>query len=120
MEVVMSYPREIRAASAYVALVVEQPLARAFIHVGTRHVCCSPFSFTPDPKWMVGQAHAFIEHAREARLGVQHLDSDRDEMYVREFDQVFKEVDCKVIPTALQLPNQNAFIERWNSSVCHS
>ena len=66
---------------------------------------------------MVSQAHAFIEQAREADLKVEYLVRDLDRMYVREFDQAFKDIGCRVKPTAPQAPNQNAFIERWGKSL---
>lgn len=96
---------------------LRQAFVLAFIHVGTRRVICSPSSFKPDPKWMTSQAHAFIEQAREAGLGVEYLVRDRDGMYVAEFDQVFKDAQCRVIRTAPQAPNQNAYIERWVKSI---
>ena len=45
---------------------LRQAFVLAFVHVGTRRVFCSPCSFKPDGKWMVSQAHALIEQAREA------------------------------------------------------
>lgn len=66
---------------------------------------------------MVGQANAFIEQARDAELPVGYLLRDRDGMYIREFDQVFKDIGCQVEPTAPQAPNQNAYIERWIRSI---
>ena len=66
---------------------------------------------------MVSQAHAFVEQAREADLRIEYLVRDRDGMYVREFDQVFKDIGCRVKPTAPRAPNQNAFIERWVKSI---
>ncbi len=96
---------------------LRQAFVLAFIHVGTRRVFCSPCSFKPDAKWMVGQAHAFVEQAREADLRIEYLVRDRDGMYVQEFDQVFKDIGCRVKPTAPQSPNQNAFIERWIKSI---
>ncbi len=66
---------------------------------------------------MVSQAHAFIEQAREADLRMEYLIRDRDGMYVQEFDQVFKDIGCRVKQTAPQSPNQNAFIERWIKSI---
>jgi putative transposase len=96
---------------------LRQAFVLAFIHVGTRRVFCSPSSFKPDPKWMTSQAHAFIEQAREAGLAVEYVVRDNDGMYVKAFDQVFKDVGCQVIPTAPQAPNQNAFIERWVKTI---
>jgi len=95
---------------------LRQAFVLAFIHIGTRRVICSPCSFKPDGKWMVGQAHAFVEQAREADLRIDHLVRDRDGMYIADFDQVFKDISCKVKPTAPRAPNQNAFIERWVKS----
>jgi len=96
---------------------LRQVFVLAFIHLGTRRVFCSPCSFKPDAKWMVGQAYAFVEQAREAGLGIEYLVHDRDGMYIREFDQVFKDIGCRVTKTAPQAPNQNAFIERWVKSI---
>jgi hypothetical protein len=63
-----------------------------------------PCSFTPTGKWMVAQAHACIEQAREAGLDMSSLIHERDEMYIREFDQVLKDSKCRVIKTAPQPP----------------
>jgi putative transposase len=84
---------------------------------GTRRVFCSPCSFKPDGIWMVRQAEAAVEQARDAGLSMTHLIRDRDGMYVREFDQVFEDINCQVEPAAPQAPNQNAFIERWVGSI---
>lgn len=96
---------------------LRQAFVLAFIHLGTRRVFCSGCSFKPDAKWMVSQAHVFIEQARETDLNIEYLVRDRDCMYVREFNQVFKDMGCRVIPTAPQSPNQNAYIERWIKSM---
>ncbi|MBX3434818.1 MAG: integrase core domain-containing protein [Pirellulales bacterium] len=96
---------------------LRQAFVLSFLHVGTRRVFCSPCSFAPGGKWMVGQAHAAIEQAREAGLEMSYLIRDRDGMYVKEFDQVFKDAQCRVIRTAPQAPNQQAFIERWVRSI---
>jgi len=66
---------------------------------------------------MVGQAYAFIEQAREADLKVEYLVRDREGMYVREFDQVFKDIGCRVKQIIPQTPNQNIFIEPWVKSI---
>jgi transposase InsO family protein len=66
---------------------------------------------------MVTQAHACVEQVREAGLEMNYLIHDRDGMYVKEFDQIFKDDECRVIRTAPQAPNQNAFIERWVRSI---
>ena len=66
---------------------------------------------------MVRQAEAVAEQARDAGLVMTHLIRDRDGMYIREFDQVFEDMGCRVKPTAPLSPNQNAFIERWVKSI---
>lgn len=96
---------------------LRQAFVLTFIHVGTRRVFCSPCSFKPDTKWMVSQAHAFIEQARGAYLGMEYLIRDRDGMYVQAFEQIFKDIGCRVMQTSPQAPNQNAYIERWIKSV---
>lgn len=96
---------------------LRQAFVLAFIHVGTRRVFSSPCSFKPDSKWMVQQAHRFIEQAHEAKLPMTHLIRDRDGKYSREFDEVFQKADCRIEPTAPRAPNQNAFVERWVKSI---
>ena len=66
---------------------------------------------------MVSQAHAFTEQAREADLRIEYLVRDRDGTYISDFDQVFKDIGCRVEQSAPQAPNQNAFIERWVRSI---
>lgn len=96
---------------------LRQAFVLAFIHVGTRRVFCSPCSFKPDSSWMVTQGQAAVELAREAELSMTLLVRDNDGMYVWEFERVFTDIDCRVQPTALRTPNQNAFIERWVKSI---
>jgi len=48
---------------------------------------------------------------------MEYLVRDRDGMYVQQFNQVFKDIGCRVKQTAPQAPNQNAFIERWVKSI---
>ena len=60
---------------------LRQAFVLAFIHVGSRRIFCSPCTFKPDRKWMVSQAHAFLEQAHEANLPVEHLICDRDSKY---------------------------------------
>ena len=96
---------------------LRQAFVLAFMHVGTRRVFCPPCSFKPDAKWMMRQAKAVVEQAREAGLSMTYLIRDRDGKYVREFDRVFEDAGCRVEPTAPQAPNQNAFIERWVKSI---
>jgi putative transposase len=96
---------------------LRQAFVLAFVHVGSRRVICSPCSFKPKAKWMVRQADAIIEQARDAGLQMKYLVRDRDGMYVRQFDAVFERVGVCVEPTAPHAPNQDAFIERWIKSI---
>jgi putative transposase len=96
---------------------LRQAFVLAFIHVGTRRIFCSPCTFKPDGKWIVNQAQAFLENARETDLKIEYLIRDRDSKYVSGFDDVFEAINCRVVPTAPQAPNQNAFIERWVKSI---
>lgn len=47
---------------------LRQAFALAFIHVGSRRIFFSPCSFKPDAKWMVRQAEAIVEQARDSGL----------------------------------------------------
>ena len=96
---------------------IRQAFVLTFLHVKSRRVFCSPCSFKPDKKWMVAQAESVVEQARDASLPMKTLIRDRDGMYVREFDAVFKKAGVAIKPTAPRAPNQNAFVERWIGSI---
>ena len=96
---------------------LRQCFVLAFLHVATRRVFVSPASFKPDAKWMERQGKAFLDHARGQGLRVDYVTRDRDGKYVAEFDAVLRDADARVIPTAPQAPNQNAFVERWGKSL---
>jgi len=84
---------------------LRQAFVLAFIHLGTRRVICSPCSFKPDAKWMVCQAHVFVERTREAELRIEYLVRDRNGIYVRELDQVFKDIGC---PLCANIPETDS------------
>jgi len=69
---------------------LRQAFVLGFIHVGIQRVFCSPCRFKSGAKWMVNQAHAFMEQAREAELPMTHLIRDRDGKYVQEYIEVFE------------------------------
>jgi putative transposase len=98
---------------------LRQCFVLAFLHVATRRVYVSPCSFKPDAKWMKQQAEAFLDHARSRGLRVDIVNRDRDGKFSADFDAVLRNSGCRVIATAPQAPNQNAFIERWIQSIKH-
>jgi len=103
---------------------LRQCFVLALLHVATRRVHVSPCSFQPDGKWMKEQADEFLEYAREQGLRVDYVIRDRDGKYVADFDAVLRGAGARVIATAPQAPNQNAFVEEWIKSIreeclCH-
>jgi putative transposase len=96
---------------------LRQCFVLAFLHVATRCVFVSPASFKLDAKWMERQARAFLDQARGEGLRVEYVTRDRDGNFVADFDAVLRGAGARVIATAPQAPNQNAFVERWGKSL---
>jgi putative transposase len=96
---------------------LRQCFVLAFLHIATRRVFISPASFKPDAQWMERQGRAFLDYALSQGLRVDQVTRDRDGKFVTEFDAVLRGAGARVIPTAPQAPNQNAFVERWVRSI---
>ena len=96
-----------------------QIFALAFIHLATRRVFVTPSTFKPGAAWMERQAEAFVEHAKEEKLGCEIVMRDLDGKFTKPFDQVFKDRKIQVKKVGPQAPNLNAFAERWIQSVKH-
>ncbi len=96
---------------------LRQCFVLAFLHVATRRVFVSPASFKPDAKWMQRQGRAFLDYAHREGIRVDYVTRDRDGEFVSDFDAALKGAGVRVITTAPQAPNQNAFVERWVKSI---
>ncbi len=84
-----------------------------FLHVETRRVFIAPATYHPNEAWVKQQAEAFLEHAKEARLGTAMVMHDRDTKFTASFDEVLRAGDVQVQKTAYRSPNTVAFVERF-------
>jgi len=84
-----------------------------FLHVETRRVFIAPSTFHPNEEWVTEQAKAFLEHAKEARLGTKIVMHDCDTKFTASFDDILESADLEVKKAAHRSPNTNAFVERF-------
>jgi putative transposase len=96
---------------------VRQCFVLAFIHVSSRRVWLSPCTFRPNTPWMVEQARALLDHAKEHGLPVGVVLRDRDNAYTEPFDVVLGAVGAQVKVLAYRSPNTNAYVERFVQAV---
>jgi putative transposase len=98
---------------------LRQYFSLVFLHVGSRKVFVTTASKKPDTAWMRKQAKAFLQFVEGEGLKAEILMRDRDNMYVRDFDNAIKDVGIRIHPVAYRSPNQNAFVEQWIQSIKH-
>ena len=83
-----------------------------FLHVETRRVLITPSTYTPDEKWMIEQAEAFVRHTKSAGLRCKILMHDNDGKYSTRFLDPIKKSKVKPHRTAIRSPNTVANVER--------
>lgn len=96
---------------------IREVFVLAFIHVETRRVVLSPSTFNPNEQWVVAQAAAFVDQAREQKLRVATVQHDCDTKFTKTFDQTLRRKRARVRRTAFRSPNTNAFVERFIQSI---
>ena len=89
----------------------------AFLNVKTRRVVLSPATFHPEAAWVARQADAFVSQARVDGLRVRYVQRDRDGKFGEAFDAKLRKLRVKVIRSAPQAPNTQAFVERFIGSI---
>ena len=87
-----------------------------FISLATRrieYVACTP---KPDGRWVVQQARNLVIQIGDEQP-FRFLVHDRDAKFSHAFDEVFRSEGVGVIRTPVQVPNANAYAERWVRTV---
>jgi putative transposase len=91
----------------------------AFLHLGTRQVFVTKACRKPDSDWMKRQADAFLSHIAKQGQTCEWLLHDYDGMFIKAFDDAFRNHGAKIKKVGPQAANMNAFIERWIQSIKH-
>jgi putative transposase len=91
------------------------------IELHTRQVRLVGVTDHPNGLWMVQRAREFSMNREPGSGGVtsapRFLVRDRDSKFTRAFDDVFASDGIRTITTPIQVPNANAFAERWVRTV---
>jgi hypothetical protein len=83
-----------------------------FISLATRRIEYLACSANPDGSWTAQQARNLVMQLGDEQP-FRFLVHDRNPKFSQAFDEVFRTAGIKVIRTAVQAPNANAFAERW-------
>jgi hypothetical protein len=85
-----------------------------FIELDTRRVHLAGVTAG---RWVTQQARNLLLALEERGRRVRFLLRDRDAKFCRGFDDVFRSERAEVLLTPVQVPNANAFAERWVGTV---
>jgi putative transposase len=88
-----------------------------FIELGSRPVHLASCTTNPSAAWVTQQARQLSWQIQDGRLPVRFLIHDRDSKFPAAFDTIFTSEHITIIRTPPQVPNANAFAERWVRSV---
>jgi putative transposase len=88
-----------------------------FIELGTRRVHLTGITSNPDGRWVAQQARQLVWAFEETDSSFRCLIRDNDKKYTYAFDTVFEPLQTHIIPTPIQAPNANAYMERWVRTV---
>jgi hypothetical protein len=88
-----------------------------FIELDTRRVHLAGVTATPTGSWVTQQAGNLLLILEEQGRRVCFLLRDRDGMFCRAFEDVFRSEGAEVVLTPVQAPNANAHAERWIRTV---
>jgi len=69
----------------------------AFLNVKTRQVILSPATYHPNETWVVEQAGAFLDQAKERGIPVSLVQRDRDTKFTKSFDATLSKHHAKPI-----------------------
>jgi putative transposase len=89
----------------------------AFLNVKTRQVILTPSTLHPNEEWVVAQAEAFVQQARDSGLPVRYVQHDRDRKFPKGFVAALKRLRVRNKMGAFRAPNTNAFVERFIQSI---
>jgi putative transposase len=122
----LSWPRFLRAqASAIIAcdfLTVDTVFLRRlyvlfFIELASRRVHFGGVTANPNGRWVTQQARNLVMALADAERPVRFLVRDRDSKFTRDFDEVFRSAEIRVIRTPVRAPRAKAHAERWVGSL---
>ena len=88
-----------------------------FIELDTRRVHLAGVTANPNAAWVTQQDRNLLAVLEERRRRVRFVVRDRDAMFCRGFDEVFRSEDARVVLTPVQAPNAIAYAERWIRTV---
>jgi hypothetical protein len=88
-----------------------------FIELATRRVHLAGITANPDGRWVSQQARNLLMQLDDEGIRPRFLIRDRDSKFSREFDEVFRSEDIRVIRAPVRAPKARAHAERWIGSV---
>jgi putative transposase len=88
-----------------------------FIELGSRRVHFGGVTANPHDGWVTQQARNLVMTLAERERPVRFLVRDRDSEFTRNFDEVFRTEDIRVIRTPVRAPRAKAHAERWVGSL---
>jgi transposase len=84
-----------------------------FIELATRRVRLAGITTNPDGPWVTQQARNLVMQLDDDGVRPLFLVRDRDSKFTREFDEVFRSQDIRVIKASVRAPKARAHAERW-------
>jgi putative transposase len=88
-----------------------------FIELSTRRVHLAGITTNPDGYWVTQQARNLLMRLDDEEVRPRFLVRNRDSKFTREFEEVFRSEDIRVIKAPVRAPKARAHAERWVGSV---
>ena len=88
-----------------------------FIELATRRVRIAGITTNPDGRWVAQQARNLLMQLEDDDVQPRFLIRDRDSKFTREFDEVFRSEEIRVIKAPVRAPKARAHAERWVGTV---
>jgi transposase InsO family protein len=88
-----------------------------FIELDTRRVHLAGVTTTPNGLWVTQQARNLLVVLGERGRQLCFVLRDRDAKFSRSFDDVFRAEGAEMLVAPVQVPNANAYAERWIRTV---
>jgi transposase InsO family protein len=88
-----------------------------FLELSSRRVRFAGCTANPDGRWVAQQARQLAWSLPERATPARFLIHDRDSLFGRSFDDVFRSEGLEIIRTPCRAPQANAFAERWVGTI---